>query len=403
MGRTPDDVGGTGEVAWFKADMGSAWAYLERFRGDQDPASTLQSRLQAADTLACVVAGWARARLRGRKDFDKLGAYLDGDFHKDLKNLSLFIWMTGAVRGMRTPQESEPSTAEPDVHSGSLPISLSSGQLDVVAVVVQYLIEHEYLDLEDAPIVMRVFGKSDVQRVSLFKGLWRKFLTKKIGLTNKDLIEHLVSIFDRQDEVQESFEEYVRNCKQYKDYVAGPPKPQPEGGPSFYNKPTASGFMGTLLGMAFTPPGMNLLNTDDELRLTLATCDAPVLTNGTWSKKTGKISWVRRLRPAGSLVGDPLPAVCFAAWARPNEKFQETHFGKVILRGRPLLEYCLWRNSLTAKQAKEWGVLMASLKPGTASSQAASFRFSTTRPAPSEGAGHYATVGLKILDEAFRK
>lgn len=76
-------------------------------------------------------------------------------------------------------------------------------------------------------------------------------------------------------------------------------------GPPWYNEPTVGGFIATLSGIAFTPTGMNLFNTDDELRLTLATGDAPVATNGTWSKKTGNTLWLRRFHPAWSSADGP--------------------------------------------------------------------------------------------------
>ena len=130
----------------------SAWVYLERFRGDPDPASALQERLDAADTLASIVAGWARARLGDRRGFDRLGTYLDGDFHRDLKDLSLFTWTTGPARDMRTLQP--PSAPGPSAENELA--SLSSAQLDIVAVALQYLVERKYVDLQDVPIVMRI-------------------------------------------------------------------------------------------------------------------------------------------------------------------------------------------------------------------------------------------------------
>ncbi len=48
LGRTPDDVGGIGQVARFKADIGNAWTYLERFRGDRSSSAMRAAALAHA-------------------------------------------------------------------------------------------------------------------------------------------------------------------------------------------------------------------------------------------------------------------------------------------------------------------------------------------------------------------
>ena len=171
--RTPNDVGGAGQVAHFETGMGSTWVYVERFRGHPDPASALQARLKAAETLAGVIAGWARARLGDRKGFDKLGAYLDGDFRKELRNLSLLTWVFGAVRGMETPQHTgTPEESSPPDRNTFLSLSspqvdvtalLASPHVDVTALILQYLVERKYVELEDAPVIKRMFNVSDMR------------------------------------------------------------------------------------------------------------------------------------------------------------------------------------------------------------------------------------------------
>jgi hypothetical protein len=399
VGRTPDDVGGAGQVEQFPSELGSAWIYLERFRGDSDPAGTLQERLRSADILASVIAGWARARLGDRKDFDKLGAYLDGEFRKDARNLSLVLWTVGATRHLSDPQ-GPAGASPPEDKPGSV---LTSAQKYLAAVAIQYLVERRYLALEDAPAVIGLLGGAPNEEQSgLLKHLWRKFLTDKIGLTDEALIDHLVGILDWGKETAESLETYVRSSKEYKEHAPRLARLYKEGpttepsGPK--DKPPGLEFMTTLAALAFTPLGIDPFCTSDELRLTLASKDAPVLTNGTWDEKAGAIRWNGRLGPRNGYGVDPLPAMCYAVWARPDERSQTRHFGRVILREGAMASYCLWRKALTPDGARQWGAFVATLKPETAAAQLASFRSArekaTTAPSEkdklAEGAGMVA-------------
>jgi hypothetical protein len=355
VGRTPDDVGGAGQVEHFACEMGSAWIYLERFRGDDDPAAMLQERLRSADILASVIAGWARARLGDRKGFDKLGAYLDGEFRKDVRNLSLLLWAAGAVHHM--------STLEGPAPAGRF----SSAQLDVAAIAAQYLLERRYVSLEDAPAFLRLFGPASQQeRFDFLRHQWRKFLTGKIGLEDKGLAEHLVGIFDRAEQTEESLETYVVGCKEYKEHAQRltSPATRPDSGDA-----PGMDFVKALACLAFMAQGVDLWGTGDELTLTLASKEAPILTNGAWDAKAAAIRWHRQLGPA-----DPLPAVCYALWARPDERWQRARLGRVILRDEALAAYCFWRKALPADQAAQWSAFLAGLTPQTATAQLAAFR-----------------------------
>ena len=50
----PNDVGGFGRIAHRSSPLGESWMYLERFRGDPDPARSIESRLGAADSAATL-------------------------------------------------------------------------------------------------------------------------------------------------------------------------------------------------------------------------------------------------------------------------------------------------------------------------------------------------------------
>ena len=118
---------------------------------------------------------------------------------------------------------------------------------------------------------------------------------------------------------------------------------------------------------------------DDHLVVKLALPSAPIHTNGKWDPAKRQVVGESDL---DGVEGDQrLPMFCFASWGTANESFQKAHFGKVIAEGEDLLKYCLWRASLTARQAEEWEARLASLKPGKSiAGELDAFRF-TEEPA----------------------
>lgn len=87
-GATPEDVGGKGSFTRFTSPLGSAAAYVERFRGDDDLDGRFDRARRAADQLSDLIAGWLTAELGKEPGFDRLKTWLDGDLRKDLRNLS---------------------------------------------------------------------------------------------------------------------------------------------------------------------------------------------------------------------------------------------------------------------------------------------------------------------------
>ncbi len=56
--QTPADVGGAGRYSYFPNEMGNAWVYIERFRGDDDLENRLNQRRAAAKL--CTQWIWTR-------------------------------------------------------------------------------------------------------------------------------------------------------------------------------------------------------------------------------------------------------------------------------------------------------------------------------------------------------
>jgi hypothetical protein len=115
----------------------------------------------------------------------------------------------------------------------------------------------------------------------------------------------------------------------------------------------------------------------DQLYVKLKHSRRPLFSNGNWLKgNEAHEEGVSTFKGPGMVrnvaLDDPdmpnengLPAFCYAAWVLPDEKFQKTHFGEVLLEKAELAGYCLWHESLTPAEAAEWDGFIKTLKPGT--------------------------------------
>jgi hypothetical protein len=76
------------------------------------------------------------------------------------------------------------------------------------------------------------------------------------------------------------------------------------------------------------------------------------------------------------------------------------HFGRVLLHGDELLQYCVWRSGLDERQAGEWEQLLSGLRPGAElTNTLAAFEFSGAPPQSSAA----ADCGKDLLKAALEE
>ena len=125
-----------------------------------------------------------------------------------------------------------------------------------------------------------------------------------------------------------------------------------------------------------------------RLSVSLVLPARPVFTNARSSKdKPGSLSWSAQVGDRPRKGAGSLPVVCYAFWSLPDRRFQEEHFGKIVLKGEDLGSHCLWRGALDEEEAGEWSQFLADLSPGkTLIDRLRAFRFTREGPAakPSE-------------------
>ena len=116
----------------------------------------------------------------------------------------------------------------------------------------------------------------------------------------------------------------------------------------------------------------------DRLSLKLNHPHQPLISNGKWLNKNevleegdpnkkGPGLWKEVVLDDNKNVknANGLPAFCYAVWVLPNEQFQKTHFGEVLLEKDELVVYCIWHASLSWVETAEWAGFIKTLKPET--------------------------------------
>jgi hypothetical protein len=343
-GAMPGDVGGAGNWISLKTSLGQAILYAERFRGNDDLAATAAKRLQAADQLTDLVIGWSRQELGAEPQYGNLRKFLDGDFRRDLKNLGLYQWVGGLAEAFRA----------------------KAGEEFVVRYG-QYLLERGYFKPGQLPEWFAALTRDDTHQTSL---LVQRLVADKLGLATNAPLPAAFAFLADETTAQASFEKYLATSELFRVRLRQWEAERGEHPDAKEPKPEdlETELIGVLLGW-------DLGGGNDRLTVKLSLPSAPLHTNGKWDAEQRRVLWEAEL---GDNPERPcLPAFCYAGWSAANRSFQEEHFGRVLLEGEDLLQYCLWRASLNAARAGEWDAWLSGLKPDASLTNALdTFRFS---------------------------
>jgi len=109
------------------------------------------------------------------------------------------------------------------------------------------------------------------------------------------------------------------------------------------------------LGVTFPNP--------DRVTVRLKLPGEPAITNGNWNPDSRQVEWSKAVLPHAATLPE-FPVLLHAVWSEPHAERQNKVFGRVLLKGRPLVEYCLWFEGLSQAEAKEWEDFLSTLNPG---------------------------------------
>jgi len=220
----------------------------------------------------------------------------------------------------------------------------------------QYLNERGYLKLSQLPEWFAVLARNDTHG---FMPLIQRLVADRMGLPESAPIPQSLAFLADEDARVASLEKYFVTTEIYQTRI----KQWEEEKKSDPNAPKAEPqkIIGELLDHALE---FSMFSSQDQLTVKLSLPAPPIHTNGKWDAARRQVLW-----EAGMDTSEPsprLPAFCYATWSTANGTFQKERFGKVLLEGEDLLQYCLWRASLNAKHAGEWEKFLAGLKPDSA-------------------------------------
>lgn len=364
-GAMPGDIGGSGNFSRLRTSLGDVCIYLERFRGDDDLAARSARQFAAADQITDLVLGWAKGEFGRERGWKNLRGFLDADFRRDLKNGALYMWAQQLT----------------DLAATNAPEDFSTR-------FAQYLLERGYFAPSDLPQIRAAFsGEGDE---ILFRLLRRLALTK-LNLSAEAATARKLPALADLAAFEQSWEKYLAGTKLYRTQLkqweakkkldAKLEKPEP--------RDAMNGLLAEWMGNS---PGDGEV---DHLTVRLALDQAPVRSNGRWAD--GQVVWQFDLDPDRAL-----PALCYATWSRADAAFQQAHFGRVLLDGAELMEYCYWQSALNEKQLAEWNQFLSGLQPGAAlAEKIKAFQFTTEPAAGADEEKSPLAAGAKALVAAL--
>ena len=334
----PNDVGGAGFYTTFSTNMGQVTTYSERFRGNDNLNHTLEQAQLLTDRMADFLIGWLEYELGDDPNFVNLKAFCNENLRPDLKNLIIYFWLSNILEEYK------------------------NGALEEMSMRMQhYAIERGYLSTKE----MHLLTEADQE-----KGLrlFRQLVTDKMGYSLPGMVAERLAFLSDGKRAEESIARYIRTTDFFKQ--AWEEKKRQE------NDPNAK------------PPEINVDDfithdidfefdffswSNRKIEVKLACKNEPFETNGEWDEQASQVVW------RSSIAGDEnLPTFFYASSSDPNRKYQEEHFGEVVLSNEALAEYCTWRENLDEEKGKEWDVLILSLNPSEdLEKQVGSFRFSS--------------------------
>jgi ketosteroid isomerase-like protein len=351
---TPPDVGGAGRYLHLTSLLGSASAYAERFRGDDDQAAQLDRSYAALDRVLGHLRGWLAAELKGQPGLPRLLTFMGFALRGDLRTLLAHGGLAEKLF---------------DIDQGA------AAQMGVR--VLQILVERGYLSTGEVHAWASAIAHLEVDPgASEVMTLLRRLVARKLGVDDAQPIPAALDFLADRHRARASLERYLAGTEAYRKRLAERTAATGQGEAI---KPDPLGLFFDELAALFPLD----LSIKDEVTVRLATSVRPFLTNGSWGLAAGKVVWIDRELKTGA----GLPAFCYAAWAVPDETFQREHLGKVALADERLAEYVLWRAGLSAAEGVEWDDFLKGLKPGSGlTERLGAFRFSTdptTEPARS--------------------
>ncbi len=321
--ETPGDIGGAGRLERLETSLGTAWFYVERFRGNDDPAGELAHRQEAIDKAVDLLLGWLEKELGSEPGYPRLRTFVDEQFRHDLKNLAVSLWAA-------------PLNGE------------TIGEDGVVERLWLYLRQRDYVTPHDLAVIGRSMATEDP---TLGLRPLARIVARELDVSPES---DALAVFRDPKRLEKSMDAYLRDTEFYTQFVSEWQASHQEAKPE--EVPGPGDAFGEMFSEAFP---LFDGEPNDVVDLVLDIPCKPISTNGKWDETTKSVNWKLNLG-----TPQPLSIVCSALWATPNKEEQKRRFGKVVLDGDGLVEYALWHESLSADEVTQWEPTLAKCQGG---------------------------------------
>ncbi len=331
-------MNGVGSFNSIQTSIGSANFYSENFFGTRDFVQGMENLDKKIDTGFYLLNGWLQKNLGTTPQYAQLNKFMNSEFKKDVKNVILtsqaYFFSMDRLGRLKETKKIEIEDSVSDNLRNEFTIRP-----------IQYAIEKGYLVPEkDFPLLYRkheeVVGSSGgvLGFVNIFV---HENLKRRFGYTYKQIdpvldpngFEHYII----NDSLFLKFQSEQRIKKEDPNYV-----------------PDIDDFFSSFV------EGYDFFPDTDNVDIELLTGIKPIETNGKWNETLGKISWSSKTGRDGL---PKLPETVYAFWVRHDISFQEKHFGRTLVEGSDLLEYCMWHAALDKQDRNEWDTFLLTLNP----------------------------------------
>lgn len=339
-GTTPNDIGGKGALTMWTSNLGRSWAYVERFRGNDDLVNAAERRRAALEDLLRLLTDWLHTELGDGQDFEKVRQFIQGELRRDLENVTEYSATAGVLHDL----------SGDTTHDDEFGLRIA-----------QYAAERGYFELQELPNMIAAVEQGDAPALLAWI---RSILAAKLGRDELgDEWNFLSTKESLEESLNRSLQEHPLQVESRNERVRRNPDSEP---------PPPIELVAALL--------IESLRLDlggfDGLEVTLQCPAEPYRMNGEWFPSGSLVRWNRQLEEIGDEPRQSLPALLFAFWSVPDFDFQSARFGRVIIQDQALDEYCRWHAELSPDQGRQWDEFIDDLEGGSAAgAEIERFRF----------------------------
>jgi len=294
--------------------------------------------------------------------YSRLMQFMDTQLRQDLKNVGVYIWTNQVKQAYGCGQED-------DFHLRLL----------------LYFVERKYLAPDELPALLRAVQSRRESFNEAMLALIRKLVVVKAGFDPSKPLDEPLAFLATPASLIDSLNVFLRTTPEYRALMAKwqrdkrqMPKDEPTEPPEPTDilEPILTDLIGTSFGWSDA----------SSVTVKLHLPEAPVYTNtGPAEDQPGVYIWSSPLPERSPERQTGLPPFCYAIWAEADVEFQRRHFGRIVLEGKDLVQYCLWHAGLSESQRRQWDEFARSVTPAENLSQRLkAFRFEEEN-APAEG------------------